>query len=870
MKHAFFARRPLLLGLCLLALLMPGCRGCDDGLTPQERAQKQQEEEERRLKEEEEKKKKAPMVVSTLRPAPTQSDSPRLFVKPGHWSTVSQEMKRNYDDWVGRTSQEVVDSNGQPIPLDYTAFSLRSQRPVALSKGQTKDVESVFFAPPITRKFNIRARISGRDGLDVVPLPLEPVTPMQSHQYHFVVLAANPASYGRLGSLRSVNSPVHFEFDLLSSPSGLPPRLQYRVVAPELGERAPLPDNLYCLTSTAYLLWDEVDPTIFEPPQREALVDWLQWGGQLIISGPDSLALLRDSFLAPYLPATAGDAWEITAADLQPMVDAWGVGKGPELQLPRPWSGVRLDLVEDDSDRRESDSPVARATAQLRCGELFAERRVGRGRVLVSAMQLNQRGLQNWESGFECLMNAVVLRRPPRRFRNDNYSAGVRFDEEAGYGVSGDSPGESTLAVEWADGRDKVAPDAAVNTAFRMLSRDSYSEAHPWRYTRGATPDASNPGFGGQLGQMATDATAVRPPSYPGGAGGWDDFNAVSEAARSSLREAAGVTVPDSGFVLACIGFYLLVLAPFNWMVFRAIGRVELAWVAAPLIAIAGTVVVVKLAQLDIGFVRAQTQIALLETQPNYPRGSLTRYTGVYTSLGTNYEITFDDPAAVAAPFASGREFELLSGQRISQVTYDRQDKARLEGLTVSSSTTGMVHSEEMHAVSGALRLGTATSGTLQIENLSDQDLRQLVVVYRPVQRTGPGEQAPPPSLRGCWIGKLPQRESMALAFSAVPISEDAAAFQQERTQDAGSAAAKRNDEMNLEPLWRVALNPAEFEPGEYRAVARIDRALPGMTVRPAAAQESAATLWVAHLQYEIPTAPEPDTNAPVDFAKEE
>lgn len=868
MKHAFFARRPLLIGLCLLALLMPGCRGCDDGLTPQERAAKQKEEEERKKKEEEEKKKKAPMVVSTLRPVPTQSDAPRLFAKPGHWSSVSQEMKRNYDDWVGRTSQEVVDSNGQPIPLDYTAFALRSQRPVALSKGQTKEVESVFFAPPISRKFSVRGRISGRDGLDVVPMPLEPISQMQSHQYHFVVLAENPASYGRLGSLRSVNAPLHFNYDVLASPTSLPPRLNYRVVAPELGDRAPLPDNLFCLTSTAYVLWDEVDPSIFEPPQREALVDWLQWGGQLIISGPDSLALLRDSFLAPYLPATAGDAWQITKDDLQPMVDAWGIGQGPALQLPRPWSGVRLELVEDESDRRESADPVARATSQLRCGGLFAERRVGRGRVLVSAMQLNQRGLQNWESGFECLMNAVVLRRPPRRFRNDNYSTGVRFNEEAGYGVSGADPTESTLAVEWADRYDNVAPDAAANSAFRMLSRDSYNEDHPWQYVRGAAPAADAQfanQFGGQFG--GGDTTTLRPPTYPGGAGGWDDFNAVSEAARSSLREAAGVTVPDSGFVFACIGFYLLVLAPFNWMVFRAIGRVELAWVAAPLIAIAGTVVVVKLAQLDIGFVRAQTQIALLETQPNYPRGSLTRYTGVYTSLGTNYSMTFEDPAAVAAPFASGKEFQLLSGQRIAQVTYDRQDKARLQGLTVSSSTTGMVHSEEMHAVSGVLRLGTSTTGTLQIENLSDQNLRQLVVVYRPVERRRSGDKPLPASLRGCWIGDLPQRESMALSFTDVATSEEAAAFADRRAEDAGD---ERADEMNLEPLWRVALDPTEFEPGEYRAVARIDQALPGMTVSPAAAQEEAATLWVAHLQYEIPQAPVPDKNAPVDFAKEE
>ena len=33
------------------------------------------------------------------------------------------------------------------------------------------------------------------------------------------------------------------------------------------------------------------------------MLDWLHWGGQLIISGPESLEALRDSFLADYLPA---------------------------------------------------------------------------------------------------------------------------------------------------------------------------------------------------------------------------------------------------------------------------------------------------------------------------------------------------------------------------------------------------------------------------------------------------------------------------------------------------------------------------------------------------------------------------------------
>ncbi len=42
---------------------------------------------------------------------------------------------------------------------------------------------------------------------------------------------------------------------------------------------------------------------------------------------------------------------------------------------------------------------------------------------------------------------------------------------------------------------------------------------------------------------------------------------------------------------------------------------------ATPIIALGGMAAVVKMAQLDIGFARAQTELAVLELQSGYPRG---------------------------------------------------------------------------------------------------------------------------------------------------------------------------------------------------------------------------------------------------------
>ena len=79
--------------------------------------------------------------------------------------------------------------------------------------------------------------------------------------------------------------------------------LYYQVVLPAIDERVPLPSHPFAWTSFAYVLWDEMLPGLMTPDQQRAMLDWLHWGGQLIISGPGSLDQLSGSFLDGYLPA---------------------------------------------------------------------------------------------------------------------------------------------------------------------------------------------------------------------------------------------------------------------------------------------------------------------------------------------------------------------------------------------------------------------------------------------------------------------------------------------------------------------------------------------------------------------------------------
>jgi hypothetical protein len=66
---------------------------------------------------------------------------------------------------------------------------------------------------------------------------------------------------------------------------------------------------------------------------------------------------------------------------------------------------------------------------------------------------------------------------------------------------------------------------------------------------------------------------------------------------------------------------------------------------------------------------------------------------------------------------------------------------------------------------------------------------------------------------------------------------------------------------LNLEPMFQLALDPKNMEPGEVRLVARVDEVLPGETITPSASQVRGATLVVAHLKYADLDRPRPDKN---------
>lgn len=818
-----------LVWLCLAPLVV-GCRGCasTDPLTEEEREAKREE-----LKKKEKEKPPFEFLQYAVQPGGAESVASNknatraeVYFKPGHWTNATLRSRANNFDFRGELLSEAVDSVGRPVPLDEVPFQLRTTRPVILPKGQQRMLEFSIFTPVETRVKNVATRLLTGVGGRPVHVESQVARPMPPHQYYLLVLAINPDTYSFLKKLDSVTAPVADEvmFDPLLA-------WHYRVALPRFKTLAPLPSQPLGWTSIAYVLWDDLEPKKLSPDQQQAMLDWLHWGGQLVVSGPESLATLQGSFLEEYLPATGGDTWQLTGKDLEPLNAVWLHGDRP-LKAVRPWSGVHLKLAAGGKPLVSiGDEP------------LITERRTGRGRIVLTAFRLSQRELRDWPS-FDNFFNGGLLRRRPRTFRIVNEAA----------------------HVAWADGH--PSHDELRVSQVRYFTRDAQSPPKLFegllRTRAVATPPPTDmvlpdqqtqlDRFGRQIGPQYGTQLSEAEQRYGSGAAGWNDFSATSNVALDSLRKAAGINVPDARFVVKVLGAYILLLVPVNWLFFRVLGRVEWAWAAAPFISIGGAIAVVYLAQLDIGFARSKSELAVLEVQGGYHRAHLTRYLALYSSLGTRYQLRFQDQSALALPFATGQR--MVVGQSVSAVDYrrtpqlgeeDEVAQVTLDGLEISSNMTGMVHSEEMLDAAGGFGWQPLGNAQYRLTNDTRFALEGVGIV-------GPKHIA--------WVGSLG-------AGAAVTVT--LAERDREKTDywsaelDRSPATDRHTGEgLNLRNLYTLAENEVgdEAAANEVRLIGWTADELGGLTIRPGASQSRQLTMVVGHLDYGASGAVTSDTNS--------
>ena len=655
----------------------------------------------------------------------------------------------------------------------------------------------------------------------------------------------------------------------------------------EEGRLLPLPNNALAWTSIAYVLWDDLPPDALDDDQQAAMLDWLHWGGQLLISGPRSLDSLRSSFLADYLPAKTGKVRPITDDEFEEVNENWSLM--PEGVLEFDPDQYRLGGNDEGSDIEITPlEPIAPAKVVEKTGGMVVERRVGRGRILATAFPMSERRFVNWQN-YDGFLNGCLMRLPSRTF----------YKGSSGFG-----------SVKWSDRDLRLhSQDARLATDVRFFSRDMVAAGETGRRskpkqavnrrgfsnrteeddeqvaldaaarqkaneqaeaTRIAAGEALSNlwGFSGRPRQVAASnrLDGTRTDAYSG-VGGWSDFTAAANSVRRSLKDAAGIEIPNSSFVAKILLGYLVCLVPLNWLIFRLVRRVEWAWFAAPVIAIAGAVGVVKMAQLDIGFVRSRTEVGILEMHTGYDRAHLTRYCGVYSSLTSDYAVTFEDDQAFALPFSTDprkEQLDQMRQRRDQEVAYRRDKRVGLSGYPVLSNSTGMLHIEQMIDVAGRFELKTPTEGDAgggnagesSLTNSSAWDLKSAIVV----RCDDDGE------MQVSLIGDLPIGEEVTLDFADVGDGKEVFQF---LNRDVTTAQAVEKGVVSMNELYRLGLNPAQFAPGDMRLLGWTEQEMEGMEIKPAATQNTFRTLLVDHLHYRDFATPETDSNHFAQYRKD-
>ena len=821
-------------------------------------------------------------------------------IKPGHWVSSLQHVRANKSDEYADVSSHVVDSTQQPILIPRTNYSVSSEQPTAFAQGEVTTIETEFFMPRRSDEGSqqswLSTRLLSRDGSELLSTS-EPTTKMPASQYYFVVLARYHTEYAYLNQLDAIA--------VSDNPFGAgPASRQYRVVLPDLTDGSlPLPSNALAWTSIAYLLWDGIDPSQLTRAQQTALLDWVHWGGQLIISGPDSLELLRDSFLDPILPAKREGVAQLAGDQLLALNRFWNVGSTVQRQSrafnvsdEEPLLGVAL-------------SPTDAAGFVRTTGRLIAERQVGRGRTVVTAFSLSDRAVKTW-SNLGTFFNGCLMRRPPREFRRPLGSVVPSF-------VWSDFPGlhevpllTSTVRYFARDlptthfvGRKSSALGAESSERSRLQETENTSPQEVYQ-TAGVQGDAWH--FGG----YGFDAQA--------GVAGWSDESGVLQAARRSLTSASGIEPPSSRFVFAALCAYLVVLVPINWCVFRLIGRVELAWLATPVIAVVGTVFVVRFAQLDIGFVRSRTEVSVMEIHEGYDRAHLSRFTALYSSLSTSYDVTCRDPSTFSLPLARSHP----SQQSELEKLVVRQERSRIvQGFQVSSNSVGMLHSEQMYPLLGPLRVDRSDLGNRSLVNGTGLTMQDAGVIWRDEG-----------VLKFAWLGDLSPDSVESLEFQTLESNvpwlsqwDDSGVTQSSRRRaktlidnldanrddqldraelaehpellkyfDRAQQGSRRVDsdgqttpglnlselttccekaragEINLGSFFDLAIEQLQLGRGEMRMLAWTEEPLAGVEISPAATQRAQPCFIIAHLQPPQLVPPRPDANHVSDVADDE
>lgn len=720
--------------------------------------------------------------------------TPASGIKPGHWITASQALRSNKIDSRGDliSRATAVSSASRDGSTQSTASNHSSMRPVVLPKGQMRRFDFRVLTPTPLSGDQPRGFLDSRfvsSGRTVFEGNIQqPFGVLAGEEFFFVILTERPERFAKF-QVSDWARPYRDEGSFKDS------RANYRIILPPTEDLLPLAETMLDWTSTAVVLWDDLPPDALTPQQQTAIADWVRFGGQLIVNGAAGSEAISQTALADLLPIQPRGNIELDSDAAAELLQHWGVASDRSTEK-------QIALLRSQPGRVAVDGSLSQGAAAVKnTGDLVITRPFGRGRVVLSRFDLTTDWLANWQS-YDSFVNAVLLARPRRALQES---------AEANYG--------SLIQQRYPD-LDTTSADPAFNSHFRIAARDALFPLE----------DTSTAGSS----SLASRYDPLTSFDSVSGISGWSDNSDVLQLSRDVLRSESGIEIPKSSLVIRYLGFYLLMLVPVNYLIFRLMGKLEYAWLAVPVIAVIGAIWVARAARLDIGFARSQTEVAFLELQGGYPRGHLTRVVAIYNSLSSMYDIEFKYAEASAAPLNDGG---MNSQEQGPLFKLGFSEGPILSGLPVISNQVRLIHAEQMIDFGGAIELDESE----QLVNRTSLELSDAVVVARSEDGT----------TQIAFVGPCSSGSSHPLRFR--PFDE----------------VRLPNDlPMQAGRMMRRLAAPASMANGSVRLVARYDGAVEGMTITPDTNQTSAQTIVMAHLRHPDWPDPRVDVNLVGDLRR--
>jgi hypothetical protein len=281
---------------------------------------------------------------------------------------------------------------------------------------------------------------------------------------------------------------------------------------------------------------------------------------------------------------------------------------------------------------------------------------------------------------------------------------------------------------------------------------------------------------------------------------------------------------------------------PVNYATFRLIGRLEWAWVAAPIISVAGAVAITRLAQLDIGFSRSRHTISLLEMHAGHPVAHVSEFTALYSSLSTRYRFEFEQSNAQLLPMVLldnvDRDSFSLANEPLRTIEYQRGLTTVVDGFPVQSNSTGLLHSERMVDLGGSISATLADDWSeVRVDNRSSLELDDCVLLARRQDQ---------------WLlGYAQQLEEGPATIRLEPRSLDDCLNElvAREAARAGEGPDRSAGRTNL-AMIRAELFNMELQPGDARLIGTLPQPVSPMKCTPRETQSSGVSVLVLHVAH--------------------